>query len=262
MQVYQWIITVLVMVGIVGIATGQEQEELIIFAASSLTDAFTELAEKYELQNDDVRILLNFAGSSTLAAQILNGAPADVFASADQRQMDLLIDRTVVAESTEFARNRIVLIVPADNPTNIEDINDLEAEGIQIVLAAPSVPIREYTDQLLQALSNDETLIDDVMRNVVSEEGNVRQVLTKIALGEGDAGFVYASDLETEIAENVISIPLPLTIEAAYPIATISDHRHGESFIGFVRSEEGQSILARYGFTAPQTRVERTCTLP
>ncbi len=176
-------------------------------------------------------VVFNFAGSSTLSTQISEGAPADVFASANNTQMKVVLDAGLITtEPQTFAHNRLVLIVPADNPAGIESLDDLANPGVKLVVAAPAVPVRVYTDSMLDALAADPAYGEDyrsaVVANVVSEEDNVRQVSAKVALGEADAGIVYSSDVTPDIAEDVIVLPIPDEVNtlASYPIAVLDDN--------------------------------------
>ena len=231
-------------------------QEVIVFAASSLTDAFTELANSFEAQNEGVEVILNFAGSSQLAAQLNEGVPADVFASANLAQMQTAITGGRVAEGSErlFVSNRLTLIVPADNPANISSLEDLARPDIQLVLAVEGVPVRQYMDEIVAAMPVD--FQTRFYANLVSEEDNVRQVTAKIALGEADAGIVYTSDVTPDIASQVqqILIPEAQNVIAPYPIAPLADANApalAQSFINFVLSPEGQAILSRWGFGPP-----------
>lgn len=245
---------------IVSPARGQERRELVVFAAASLTDAFEEIGAAFEAENPGVEILFNFASSSDLAAQLAEGAPADVFASANTRQMTIAREAgRIEGRARIFARNRLILITPVDNPAAVLSLRDLANDGVQLIIAAPDVPVRTYTDTMLERLAADPEFGDDyrvaVLANVVSEEQNVRQVAAKIALGEGDAGIVYASDVTPDIADdvNAISIPDALNTIARYPIGITDDSAHPElaaAFVGYVRSCEGQAVLAKWGFVA------------
>jgi molybdate transport system substrate-binding protein len=236
----------------------QQHRQLVIFAASSLTDAFEDIATAFEAEHPTVDILFNFGGSSTLAAQLNQGAPADIFASANPQQMTKAIDGGRIADDPQtFTQNRLVLIVPADNPANMTSIDDLARSGVLLVLAAPDVPARVYTDAMLDALAMHadygEAYRMAVMANVVSEEPNVRQVAAKIAFGEADAGIVYHSDVTPDIADDVLVLPIPDAVNttATYPIAITDDSPHPElarEFIDFVRAEDGQAILQAWGF--------------
>lgn len=226
--------------------------ELIIFAASSLTDAFTELAAAFEAENEGVTVTLNFAGSSQLAAQLREGAPADVFASANERQMGVVVENGRISPPTvqPFATNQLTLITPADNPAGIASLADLAQPNLLLLLAAPSVPVRGYADQAIGTLPVDAQA--QLYANVVSEEENVRQVAAKIALGEAEAGIVYTSDITPDLAQQVQQIPIPpeQNVIAIYPIAPLADSDNPElaqQFINFIRSDTGQGVLVKWG---------------
>ncbi|MCO5196525.1 MAG: molybdate ABC transporter substrate-binding protein [Anaerolineae bacterium] len=238
--------------------TQREPHTLTVFAASSLTDAFGEISAEFEAAHPETRIVLNFAGSQALRSQIAFGAEADVFAAADFKQMDALVDAGLVSAEavTPFLTNQLVLITPPDNPANITVLSDLAGEGVTIVMAAPDVPAGAYTLATLNALATDPSQPQAVLANVVSEELNVRQVLAKVALGEADAGFVYASDVVAAGAGavNIISLPVPSELRPAYPIAVLDNASSAESaaeFVAFVLSEAGQTILRKWGFDEP-----------
>lgn len=238
----------------------QNDEELTVFAAASLTDTFEAIADAFEAENPGIDVLFNFGGSSTLATQLNQGAPADVFASANNTQMQVAIDGGRITESpVTFARNRLVLIVPANNPANIQSLQDLANPGINLVLAAPEVPVRAYTDTMLERMADDssygEAYSEAVIANIVSEEPNVRQVAAKVALGEADAGIVYLSDVTPDIADDVIAFPIPDAFNtiASYPIAVTNDTEQAElaqQFVDFVMSDAGQEILVEWGFVS------------
>ena len=200
---------------------------LTIYAATSLTDAFEALAEAYVEIQPDVEILLNFANSSTLAAQISAGAPADIFASANEKQMSLVIEEGRVDEDEVaiFAHNQLVIIRSVVSAADINSIADLAGEEILLVLAAPGTPIRAYTDAMLVAHAGElgADFQARVLRNLVSEERNVRQVVTRVALGEADAGIVYQSDVLGDVSEQlaVIAIADEHNQLASYPIAPL-----------------------------------------
>jgi molybdate transport system substrate-binding protein len=231
-------------------------EELTIFAAASLSDAFSELATAFEAQNEGAAIILNFAGSSQLAAQLGEGAPADVFAPANPAQMQAMIDarRIVAGSEVLFVSNRLTIIVPAENPAGITALDDLARPGVQLILAVEGVPVRQYTDEIVATLPTD--FQTAFYANLVSEEDNVRQVVAKIALGEADAGFVYTSDVTPEITRQIKQIIIPdgQNVVASYPIAPLADAPSpnlAQAFIEFVLSAEGQAILGKWGFGPP-----------
>jgi molybdate transport system substrate-binding protein len=227
-------------------------QTLNVFAASSLTDAFEEIAIAFEKQNPDVDITFNFAGSSTLATQITQGAPTDVFASADTTQMQVVVDAGFArGESTIFTRNRLVVITPSDS--EIMTLEDLVKPGVLLVLAESNVPIGRYSRQALENLN--ETYGADfsanVLANLVSEEPNVKQVATKVELGEADAAIVYVTDAALLKNVRAIEIPDDANVIASYPIATITTSEElelAQGFVDFVLSEEGQEIFGKYGF--------------
>lgn len=235
-----------------------QEVTLTVFAAASLTDAFTELGLLFEEHNPGTTIALSFGSSSALATQLAEGAPADVFASANTAQMQNAADAGRIAgEPVHFLTNSLVVIVPADNPAGITTLADLGNEGIAFVTALPDVPIRDFSDQVLaNAAADAEYGVDfqeRVMANLVSEEDNVRQLSAKVALGEADAGIVYRSDVTPDIANQVqlIEIPEALNVIAVYPIAATNDSPNpdlAQAFVAFVLSAEGQAVLEKWGF--------------
>jgi molybdate transport system substrate-binding protein len=240
-------------------ATGVVAERVLtVFAAASLQDAFTEIAAGFEATRPGLKVVFNFASSATLATQLVEGAPADVFASANERQMTVVqAAGRLAGVPRPFARNRLILIVPRDNPAQISGLRDLARPGVKLIVAAKVVPVREYTEMMLDRFA---ALPDygpgyraAVLSNVVSEEANVRQVSAKVALGEADAGIVYQSDVTPDLAPQVIAFPIPdaLNTIATYPIVALTeatDPTLAEAFITYVLSEPGQAVLARWEF--------------
>jgi molybdate transport system substrate-binding protein len=233
--------------------------DLSVFAASSLTDAFTEIGVAFEAAHPGATVVFNFAGSQVLRTQIEEGAPADVFASANTAEMDALVSSgSVSAETCQiFAGNRLVVITAAG--VSLGGLEDLALPGLKIVLAAEEVPVGKYSRQALQNLNQEfgATYADGVMANVVSLEENVRQVLAKVALGEADAGIVYATDAATEPTLATISIQDPYNVLATYPLAIVADAPRadlGQAFVEFVTSPQGQDVLAGYGFLPGEVR--------
>jgi len=260
----KWLFFLFLVLGLVGCNAGQSgdsvagPQEIIVFAASSLNNAFNELAETFQAQNEGVEVALNYAGSSQLAAQLSEGVPADVFASANPAQMQAVIEAGRIEAGTEalFVSNRLTIVVPADNPAGIRSLEDLAQPGVLLILAVEGVPVRQYTDEIVAALATD--FQEQFYDNLVSEEDNVRQVSAKVALGEADAGVVYTSDVTPDIAGQVQQIAIPDTqnVIATYPIAPLSDAPHPElarSFIDFILSTEGQNVLSKWGFGPPPT---------
>jgi molybdate transport system substrate-binding protein len=235
-----------------------ERTTLTVFAASSLTEAFEDIGAAFEAQRADIDVEFSFAGSPTLRAQLAQGASADAFASADEANMQAALDEALVqAGASTFARNRLTIIVPADNPGDIHLLPDLSKESLRIVIAAPDVPAGRYTREVLDKIAADESFVpgfrEAVLDNVVSEEPNVKAVVAKVQLGEADAGIVYVSDITPEIDEDVdtVEIPLDYNVEASYLIAVTADAAQPDTaraFIEFLLSEEGQEILEEHGF--------------
>jgi molybdate transport system substrate-binding protein len=262
----RWLALALLLIGGLGAPAARAQRTLVVFAASSLADAFDEIAAAFEAEHDGVEVLFSFGGSSELAAQIAEGAPADVFASANARQMAAAQDSgRILAEAVTFARNRLALIVPADNPAGIGALSDLALPGLTLVIASDGVPVRDYTESMLERLAADPafgpSFVDAFRANVASEEPNVRQVAAKVALGEADAGIVYHSDVTPDLRDQVRSLPIPdeFNVVAEYPIAVVADSPSPElaqTFVDFVLSESGQAALDTWGFlpAAPVAR--------
>jgi molybdate transport system substrate-binding protein len=246
------------LVALVPFASAQGTQTLTVFAAASLTDAFEEIATQFEATNAGVDVQFNFGASTTLATQLVEGAPADVFASANARQMQVAREGGRIAgQALTFVKNRLVLAVPADNPANIQSLRDVANAGVKLVVAAPNVPVREYTDTMVERLVADpsygEAYREAFNANIVSEEDNVRQVSAKVALGEADAGIVYLSDITPDIADQVIALPIPDAVNtlATYPIAVTNDTANPElaqAFVDYVLSEAGQEVLVNWGF--------------
>ena len=233
------------------------QEPLTVFAAASLTDAFTELGRRFEVTHPGVRVRFNFAGSQQLALQIQQGAHADVFASADQRWMTAVAERGLLLEDpVTFAGNRLVVILPRSNPGSVSRLEDLARVGVKLVIAADAVPIGRYTKEVLGRLAAvpgfDPAYDVRVLRNVVSYEDNVKGVVAKVRLGEADAGVVYQSDATGPGSErlSVLEIPESANVLATYPLAVLrgsSAPALARAFTETVLSPEGQGILAGWG---------------
>jgi molybdate transport system substrate-binding protein len=234
-----------------------QKTTLDVFAAASLVDAFDAIAKAFEKSNPDVKVRIQYGGTQQLAAQIEHGAGADVFASADERWMTYLVGRKlVVGDPRFFAANSLVFITPKSNPGRVGGIKDAARSGVKVIVGAESVPVGAYTRLALAKLSSDPAYGEDfgrrVLRNVVSQEESVRALVSKIALGEADAGFAYRSDVTNGTARHVSAIELPAAarIVAYYPIAAIAGRQTAlaNRFIEFVRSPAGQELLAREKF--------------
>jgi molybdate transport system substrate-binding protein len=239
-------------------AAPAQQATVTVFAASSLTDAFKEIGAGFESDNG-VTVAFNFGASSQLRTQLEQGAVADVFASADQAQMDNARKANVIhGPDVVFARNRLVIITPKNNPANIMSAADLARPGVKLVTAAPEVPIGVYTRDMFDKMSAIDELGPDFKdranANIVSREPNVRQVVAKVQLGEADAAVVYLTDVTPQSAPDLLTIPIPddLNTIASYPIALVAQGPRaelGQAFIDAVIGPVGQSVLSQWNFT-------------
>lgn len=219
--------------------------DVTVFAAASLTAAFTELGDAFMAAHPGTEVTFSFAGSSELVAQLREGAPADVFASADLANMDVLTDAELVdGEPEVFATNVAEIIVEADNPRGITSVADLADDDLVVVQCAPEVPCGAYAEQVLANAG--------VTVTPSSLEQNVKAVTTKVLLGEADAGIVYRTDvLAAGTAAEGVAIPDDVNVVAEYPIALVADAPDpsgGRAFIGFVLGAAGKEILAENGF--------------
>ncbi|WP_285830512.1 molybdate ABC transporter substrate-binding protein [Streptomyces meridianus] len=228
-----------------GGGSSTRRTELTVLAASSLTDVFEAAAAVYEKEHPGTKLTFSFAGSQELAAQVEQGAPADALVTADLKTMDGLRGET--GKPVVIAGNRLVIATGEGNPKHIENLRDLAAPGAKVVLAAAEVPVGRYSKQVLDAQRID---VDPV-----SLEPNVRAVLSKVELGEADAGIVYATDAATVPEKcDAVEIPDRENAVASYPAATLRDSRHADEAAGFVswlKSPEAQKILRGAGFRKP-----------
>jgi len=221
--------------------------EIKVFAAASLTAAFTELGQQYTSANGGTKVTFNFAGSQALATQIQQAAPADVFASADIPNMDKVKD--LVGTPQNFASNLLAIVVEKGNPKGVKGLDDLASPDLKVVLAAPEVPAGKYAAEILGKAG--------VSVTPVSQEDNVKAVVTKVSLGEADAGIVYVTDV-TAGGDKVegVDIPEDQNVTATYPIATVKASRSqdkAQAFMDLVLSDQGQQVLEQYGFLPPPT---------
>jgi molybdate transport system substrate-binding protein len=222
---------------------GAGATRITVYAAASLTEVFPRIAPAPRY---------NFAGSDQLAAQINAGAPADVFASASPKQTELLYHNGVLRKPIVFATNKLIVIVPRSNPSGIHSVYDLRGHGVKVIVGTPTVPVGAYTNQVLDSLG----IKTSVMANVVSQEPDVKSIVAKIALGEGDAGFVYKTDARPA-GEKVTSILIPAwaqpPIRYEIGIVKASSHRAAAAaFIKHVTSLRGRRLLVQAGFGLPK----------
>ena len=232
---------------------------LTVFAAASLTESFGELGRQFEAARPGVEVLINFAGSQQLRAQLEQGARADVFAPANTTEMNAAIDSKLVVSGTQktFALNRLVVIFPKDNPGKITALADLARPGLKLVVADKAVPVGRYTLDMLAGMSRDPSYGADfagrVQANFVSHENDVKAVVAKVRLGEADAGVVYSTDVTAAAAQDVTPLAIPDRFNrlATYPIAALAGAPQPDlarQFVDLVLSDAGQALLARYGF--------------
>lgn len=230
---------------------------LKVFAASSLKASFTEIKSKYEATHAGVTIAYDFDGSQILENQLANGAAADIFASADPLYMQKASDSGLVGSSQIFAKNKLIVLVPRDNPAKIYTLKDLANKGVKIDMADPSVPVGQYGLQVLDNLGKSTgygpVYENSVKANFVSRETNVEAVVQKVQLGKADAGIVYQTDITPAIANkvSVIEIPENFNVIAKYSIA-VTKHtakaNEAQAFIDYILSSDGQAVLAKYHF--------------
>lgn len=230
---------------------------LTVFAAASLTAALTEVEHQFRAQEPGAVIRFNFAGTQILAAQIEQGARADLFVGADQAHAEQLLRGGRIEAPVVIARNRLVMIVPAANPAHLTQPLDLARRGIKLDVPGPKVPAGAYARQALAKLAAETAAPPGFIRlalaNVVSEEDNVETVVARVALGEVDAGIVYQSDLATPNGKRVrpIAIPAADNVVAEYPAAVVIGSREpalARAFLQYLRDPNAQAILQRFGF--------------
>ena len=234
---------------------GATSDELTVYAAASLTDAFEELGAAYA-DETGVSVVLSFDASSALRTQITEGAPADVFASADLANVQALADEGLTdGDPAVFARNALTIVTPADGD-GADDWTDLATPGLRIVAAGEDVPITGYADELVANLAAHTDapsgFADAYAANIVSREDNVRAVLTKIELGEGDAAIVYETDAASSDAVSVIAVPEDANVLAEYAVVTVANAAPGAAdFAAWLLEETAQEILVSHGFRPP-----------
>jgi molybdate transport system substrate-binding protein len=234
--------------GGLGSASGGEETTLTVYAASSLTDSFSELGERFERSHAGVSVTFNFAGSSDLVAQLQQGAPADVFASADPQNMDKAVaDDLIEGEVVNFASNTLRIAVPPGNPGGVSSLQDLARPGLNVVVCAPEVPCGSASRQVERT--------GDVDIEPVSEEQAVTDVLAKVTTGQADAGLVYVTDVMAAGDEaQAVEFPEASSAVNVYPIAPLKDSENpqlAQEFVDLVTSQQGQAVLRDAGFAKP-----------
>jgi len=233
-------------------STPARSTDLTVFAASSLTGAFTQIGEDFEQAHAGTHVSFNFGASDDLAGQIQSEGTADVFASASPTWMDAVEKKPGVSDRSDFAQNTLVIIVPQGNPANIKSIDDLADSGVQLVLAAKGVPVGDYARE---ALGN-AGIAKQAEANVVSNEEDDASVVQKISTNEADAAIVYSSDVAGPSGAGVESIAIPDSdnVIATYPIAVVTGAPQSQlagQFVDEVTGSSGQSVLKTYGFLPP-----------
>lgn len=228
------------------------KDELLVLAASSLTDAFKQVEREVELKHPNVDVLLSVAASSAIALQIDQGGTGDVLATANEEHLQKLVAAGLIQDNVVFAHNELVVAVPKDNPAKIGRFEDL-ANAQRIVLGAPNVPVGQYADALLKRAGEQlgAKFSEAVQAHVVSREANVRLVLAKVELGEADAAIVYRSDVRAPAGARAIEVPAALNQRATYPIGMATRSKQPQlahMFIEYVLSPEGQAAMVANGF--------------
>jgi molybdate transport system substrate-binding protein len=225
---------------------------LYVDAAASLTNAFTKLAQTYQQAHPGWKVKLNFDGSDVLEAQILQHAPADVYAAASPKYPEILQAGKLLGTTRTFATNSLLLVTPKSNPAHLRTPQDLTRGSPKIVVADPAVPLGAYTQTVLQNLG-----IDEARLHIVSKEQNAEDVLAKLTSGEADAGFVYVTDALSQRSKlDEIGFPASADATATYPIGIVSYSKNtkaAQQWIDLVMSAQGQSVLRRLGFGAAPT---------
>ena len=237
-----------------GCAPSDTSQTLHVFAASSLAESFADMEHAFEAAHPGTDVVFAFAGSQVLRLQIEQGAPADVFASADPAHMQALVEQDRIRDERIFAHNQLILIVPPENPARIESFRDLPRAS-RLVIGTAGVPVGSYARQALRRAeaAGAGGFAASVLARVASEESNVRLVRAKVELGEADAAIVYRSDTVAAERVRAIEIPADLNVSADYSIGVVEDTANrdlADAWLAFVLSGEGRQLLARHGFAA------------
>lgn len=230
------------------------KDQVTIFAASSLTDAVNSISQSYENENDHIDIRINYAGSKTLRSQLENGAQADIFLSANKKHYDALLDQGILSEGREILQNEMVLVLSKEGAEKIKTLEDLTKDH-QLILAEKGVPAGDYGREVICRLG--ELYGPDyegaVLGNLASSENNVRQVLMKIVLGEGDAAFVYKTDVSQDIKDQVVVLDIPkdYNVTASYWMGIVNNDMISESVrdcCAYIMADDSCDVFEKYGF--------------
>jgi len=247
-------------------ATSRRTVTLQVYAAGSLVDVFKTLSYRFQDLYPETHLEINFAASPELRTQIQFGATPDLFASADIRIMEQLMSQKLLAESVIFARNRVCVIVPKENPARIRTFQDLARPGVRIDAGHINLPIGRYMVEILEKMERSgrfgKGFKRKVMANIASTEVNVRHIVAKIVMNDFDAGFVFISDVTPEVRKRVIQILIPdeFNVNALYPIAIVKGAHHPDlarAFIQLLLSSEGRKSLKQHGFLLPEEPVRK-----
>ena len=252
------LLSVLLSMASTGLA--EEQKDLTVYCGAGLTGALSEIGEIYE-NSSNMSIKFNFDGVPALRAQIEQGAYADVLVSANLKHMNALKSEGFIENQTVviFVRNKVAIIVPNGNPANITGLKDLAVPGVKILMGTKELPAGDYALQVLDKLAADleygPAFKESVLANVVSQETTVNRVVSKVALGEADAGFAFISDVSPQMVGRVTKILIPdkYNVIGDFPVGVLSQSKHKEeaqAFIDVIMSDEGQAILEKYGFVS------------
>lgn len=231
-----------------GESGGGASSELTVFAASSLSDAFGELEQTYEADNPDVDVVLSFDSSSTLAEQVVSGAPVDVLATADENTMQTVVDEGLTeGDPVAFAQNALILVTPPDNPAGVQELSDLDSGDVDFAVCVPDAPCGAATEKLFGIVG--------VSADPITEEDNVRDTFTRVTEGEVDAGLVYVSDAQAA-GDDVEAFEIPqadqaLNSDVIAPLTEASEPEAAQVWVDLVTSDEGQQVLTGLGFLPP-----------
>jgi molybdate transport system substrate-binding protein len=257
---------IFMMIMVTAAGTAQRREQILtVFAASSLSEVFSEIGKQYERLHPGVHVVCNFGGSQVLLQELLHGAEADIFAPANGRSMETAVEAGIIDTTTvrTLCANSLVVIMPAKNPGKIDSLQALARDGVSIIVAQKEVPAGSYALDMLSKCDREfrGDFKERVVRNIVSYEENVKVVVGKIRLGEADAGIVYRSDVATDSHHtlSVIGIPPRLNMTAFYPIGVLTGKRGNPAaiqFIDFCSGDGAKKIFTRFGFTADASSKE------
>ena len=233
-----------------------EEVEITVFAAASLTGALTELGENFEVENPNIKVVYNFAGSQTLKTQILEGADCDLYISANNKQFDPVVEAGLIEDKMTLLQNKLGIAVVKGNPLRIDDLGDLSADGVELAIGDESVPFGQYTRDIINKYQGDNHAgyVDAFMGGVVTQVDAVDKIKSYLTLGEADASIVYVSDISKSDKESIDIIPIndKYNIIADYPYGITKNTAHLDAvkiFESYLTGPEGDVLLTDYGFS-------------